>query len=145
MPNKRWNIHGVDIFRERGGWRNGAFYGYTCWGMKITKKIDSKSIMCFCCLTSLQFRLAHHYLLPWERQRVRERFINGTKLKRDGDMLVDEDEEWGRGYFTEKSCTRKDINAMAFFPLRLIENYIPSFIRQWRRRARENANICYEK
>lgn len=113
---------------------------------KSQKKIDSKSIMCFCCLTSLQFCLTHHYLLlplPWETEKERE--IYQQNWKGMAILVVDEKEEWGRGYFTEKSCTRKDINALAFFPLRLIENYIPSFIRQWRRRARENANICYEK
>lgn len=60
--------------------------------------------------------------------------LNKGRKGGDGDAIKKKNEE--EVFFTEKSCTRKDINALAFFPLRLIENYIPSFIRQWKERGK---------
>lgn len=103
---------------------------------KNHKKLTQSQLCAFVVWISL-FCVVHHLLATPKR----DLFINRAAVKLnkgrkggDGDAIKKKNEE--EVFFTEKSCTRKDINALAFFPLRLIENYIPSFIRQWKERGK---------
>lgn len=90
---------------------------YTCWEIKITKKLTQSQLCAF-------IVEPHSVAEPLPRGKYISMASKHEVYKRRRRKSVMENEE--KRFFTEKSCTRKDINALAFFPLRLIENYIPS-------------------
>lgn len=133
---------------DEGWWVVGGggalFYGYI---HMLRNKITKNWLKVNYVLLLFEPHTPEHLSYPLSLSGERFISIAEERKKRRGKekmvmMKKKKDEE--EVFFTEKSCTRKDINALAFFPLRLIENYIPSFIRHNGRRARKCQHLLWK-